>query len=316
MKIKVLVMMAIALVITSCSQKSYTYRSTYIHNPNVIVNDIVVDLEVDFSKKIVSNSIVRKSLKDAKDEAYYKAIVENNIDIVVDPIFETTTTGKKFQVKLTGFGAKYINPRNKIEVIKALKSVDTTDIKKYQMLYEGLGVDKKISSIALPKLSSKTSEEPLKLPLNDKKIKKPKRFGAKLGYATSTFKFDGEELSSSGFYVGLTQQLQTNSRLNLRIDYSLAIYDELQEVSLPLYLKFDLNNKISVLGGGYLSFLNFSTDDIQIASYGISFGASYSITNSLAADLLYFAPIGSKNSDDDPFKYLNSSLGLGFSYRF
>jgi hypothetical protein len=68
-------------------------------------------------------------------------LVDNNIDVVVDPIFEVTTSDKilffggKSVAKLTGFGARYENPRNKLEAVKELKAIDTTDVEKFERLY-------------------------------------------------------------------------------------------------------------------------------------------------------------------------------------
>lgn len=130
------------LVITSaCSSTSYTYRSVDISKDDVIAQQVVVDLKLDLKNKITTTSSKRNSVNEAVEEAYYKAITENNIDVVVDPIFEVKSTDKilffggKSTAKLTGFGAKYDNARNKLDAVKELKSIDTTDVKNFDALY-------------------------------------------------------------------------------------------------------------------------------------------------------------------------------------
>lgn len=141
----------------SCSSTSYTYRSVDISKDEVLAQQVIVDVKLDLKNKITSTSSKRSSADEAIDEAYYKAIADNNIDVVVDPIFEVKTTDKvlffggKSTAKLTGFGAKYDNARNKVDAVKELKTIDTTDIEKFNSLYGSSKVEKnkngKISTI-------------------------------------------------------------------------------------------------------------------------------------------------------------------------
>ena len=132
---------SLGLVIASCSSTNYTYRTSNIANQSIIANQAVVDIKLDVKNKIETVSSKKNTANEAMDEAYYKAITTNNIDIVVDPIFEVTTTDKilfwggKSIAKLTGFGAKFENSRSKIDAIKELKPIDTTDVKKFNAIY-------------------------------------------------------------------------------------------------------------------------------------------------------------------------------------
>ena len=134
---KSLSILLFALMLASCSTSKYTYRDTVINNKSVLSNQLMVDTKVDLSKKIQSSSSKRESPEAAVEEAYFKAITENNIDVVIDPIFEVKTTDKflffggKSTAKLIGFGGKYENIRTKTEAVMELKKVDTLDIKKF-----------------------------------------------------------------------------------------------------------------------------------------------------------------------------------------
>jgi len=129
------------VALNSCKSVGHTYRTVDVSKKNVIAQEVVVDVKLDLKNKISSTSSKRNSANEAIDEAYYKAIVDNNIDVVVDPIFEVTTTDKilffggKSVAKLSGFGARYENPRNKLEAVKELKTIDTTDVEKFDRLY-------------------------------------------------------------------------------------------------------------------------------------------------------------------------------------
>ncbi len=142
---KKIILFTIAFVglasLNSCKSVGYTYRTVDINKENVLAQQVVVDVKLDVKNKITCTSSKRNSVAEAMDEAYYKALVDNNIDVVVDPIFEVTTTDKilffggKSVAKLSGFGARYENARSKLDVVKELKTIDTTDVKKFDMLY-------------------------------------------------------------------------------------------------------------------------------------------------------------------------------------
>jgi hypothetical protein len=135
------------LLNVSCSTTNHSYRANSIADKPVIAGQNIVDTKLDLKNKIELTSSKRNTVNEAIDEAYYRAIVDNNIDLVVDPIFEITTTDKilfwggKSTAKLTGFGAKYDNSRSKVEAIKELKSVDTTDVKKFNAIYYNVNTD-------------------------------------------------------------------------------------------------------------------------------------------------------------------------------
>ena len=141
-------------LLASCSTTSHTYRANSISEKQVVAGQVVVDSKLDVKEKITAISSKRNSEREAMDEAYYKAIESNSIDVVVDPIFEVTTSDKilfwggKSVAKLTGFGATYVNPRTKVEAIKELKSVDTLDIKKFDAIYNSSSVKKSNTSTA------------------------------------------------------------------------------------------------------------------------------------------------------------------------
>lgn len=106
----------IAAVMSGCSTYQHTYRLSQIPDKNLSVSDnYVADLDIDFNKKVNAVSRKHKTVQDAKDEAYYLAITQNNIHVVVDPIFSVKTT-KIFSTKsvatLTGFAGYYKNARS------------------------------------------------------------------------------------------------------------------------------------------------------------------------------------------------------------
>ena len=115
---------------TSCSSYKHSYRLSEIPEKSVVIADkIGVELRVDENKVIQASSAKRhKSPTDAKNEAYYNAIVNNNIHVLVDPIYNTQTSarilifGGKSTSTVTGFAGYYENPRSFKEVKDELEA--------------------------------------------------------------------------------------------------------------------------------------------------------------------------------------------------
>ena len=107
--------------ITSCSSWKHTNRVSAIDDSRIALsNEVAVDVKVDLEKVVRSNSRKHSSIKAAKDEAMFLAISENNIHIVVDPIYSIQSTrglfGTKHYASLTGFAGYYVNARSQKEV--------------------------------------------------------------------------------------------------------------------------------------------------------------------------------------------------------
>ncbi len=100
------------LLFVSCSTSQYSYRTANIDNKDLKISDqYIVDVEVDLVKVITAQSGTHKTIQAAKDEAYYNAITQNNIHILVDPIYKVTTMGSGSIASVSGFAGEYKNVR-------------------------------------------------------------------------------------------------------------------------------------------------------------------------------------------------------------
>jgi hypothetical protein len=116
-----------ALMLHSCSSYQHTYRVSNIADENIVVsNKVAVDLKVDLTKTCKGNSGKHKTVKDAKDEAYYDAIQSNSIHVLVDPIYNVQTTrtlfGQLSSVEVFGFAGYYKNSRSMKVIEDALNA--------------------------------------------------------------------------------------------------------------------------------------------------------------------------------------------------
>lgn len=133
--IKILAIAVLALAATGCTTYSYTSRSIGVApQAEIQPTSTLVDVKPDFTKRISESSSWCKSQNEAMGEVKYNAIVNNKIDIVVDPIYKIAVKGRKCMVTLTGYAGYYVNPRTMIENIGQLKNIDKADIEKYLIL--------------------------------------------------------------------------------------------------------------------------------------------------------------------------------------
>jgi hypothetical protein len=104
----------------SCSSSKHSFRVSEIPDKNVVVADkISVELRIDENKIIqASSSRSHKYAQDARNEAYYNAITNNNIHVLVDPIYKTV----KSRSTVTGFAGYYENPKSYKETLDALEA--------------------------------------------------------------------------------------------------------------------------------------------------------------------------------------------------
>lgn len=300
----------------------------------VVATEVVVDVKVDLNKKIQSASSKRSSVELAKSEAYYKAITENNIDIVVDPIFEVRTSDKflffggKSTAKLNGFAGYYINPRPKTEAIKELKVVDTLDIHKYNNIYLGIPfpvvnkivkVDNKSKIILNTGVNKSSQNNVAGIVSNVKKEEALKsNFGFKIASGTNVFKFSGEyggeEFDNNGFSIGFIYDSNPNGKFGFKSELMFSVNEEFNYLSLPILAKFGLTKNLKLFAGPSLTyFVNDDLEELSTFSLGFDYGLSYDLGKRFVLDLKF-----SKGLNDigeyQEIKYNTTNLGL--AYRF
>ncbi len=137
-KIILSIFMVGALV--SCKTFSHSSRNIALENKDVKANTFVLETVPDFSKKVKGSSTKKHTAeKSAKEEAYFNAIIDNNVDVLIDPIYSVTTTkkmllffGGKSEATVYGYAGFYKNP-------KSLKQVQQEELDQKVLDLEKLG---------------------------------------------------------------------------------------------------------------------------------------------------------------------------------
>ena len=128
-----LVLGAVALVQVGCSEYSYTSRSTTVDRRTVSSSEAVADLRIDYKKKVTATSNLLKMASQAKQQAIYQCIMNNGIDVLVDPIFQIEKHGKKYRATVNGFAGYYEVGKDGLDQVIE-KQYKQEDIEKYLLL--------------------------------------------------------------------------------------------------------------------------------------------------------------------------------------
>ena len=119
---KSMLVVAVAASLASCSSYEHSFRSIEVGQKNSVNAKFQVDVAVtpDFSKRLKGQSTKNhKSTQAAKDEAYYNAIIENQIDVLISPIYSVTVRGGICDATVHGYAGFYkIIPKTEEPIIE------------------------------------------------------------------------------------------------------------------------------------------------------------------------------------------------------
>lgn len=310
------------LLLVSCSVTTHTSRNTSISNKDLITNNVVVDIKVESGKIVSATSGVRESIELAKNEAYYKAITEKNIDIVVDPIFEISTIGTKYTAKVTGFAGYYTNPRSKTEAVKELKAVKAENITAFGRMYNleptsQIGATKKItlqtdnkSKMVLP--FGLQSYKPIQqTAVSDKKLE------FSLYSSQNQFSYDvgggSEEFENNGYALSLAYDFNPLKKFSVKSELMYGLNKEENHLSKTLYLRYALFKKLNLLAGpSILYFMDNDAGAFKEFNFGYSTGVSYTFGSRLSV----LARTHHYSNVSNEFTASYTTLNFGVGYRF
>jgi hypothetical protein len=118
MKKMYLLILAITMMLGSCSVRTNTSREIKTAKTVVFQKKLIADLEVDVTKKITGSAVVKltgidqvsgpdKIYERAKNMAKWDAILKSNADAIADPIYNINQQGNKVTIEVQGFYASY-----------------------------------------------------------------------------------------------------------------------------------------------------------------------------------------------------------------
>lgn len=146
-------------IMSSCTFYKYTNQdscepdrvNTISNNVSLTAKkDFAVDVRIDLDKIVTGVSQNHADENDARNEAYYNCIVENDIDLVIDPLFKKITNEapgifkmfykNQYRYEIRGYAGYYENPRDAgdetLQNLKDQLAIEQTQLEIDKIAYE------------------------------------------------------------------------------------------------------------------------------------------------------------------------------------
>lgn len=132
---RILLPLVMAFVLTGCSTYQYSSRTVGIDRYPVGAKEVAAEIVVNYDKVVTASSNYQLTKSDAIIEAQHRCIVDNNIDVIVDPIVKVERFSgkarKKYRATIQGFAGMYKVAKTGVD---AVKGYTKEDIEKYKLL--------------------------------------------------------------------------------------------------------------------------------------------------------------------------------------
>ncbi len=106
-----MLVVAVAASLSSCARYYHSYRNVEVNPAGPVSAKMQVDVAVspDFSKRLRAQSTKNhwRNKEESMKEAYFNAIVENQIDVLISPIYSVTERGGFFDATVHGYAGYY-----------------------------------------------------------------------------------------------------------------------------------------------------------------------------------------------------------------
>tara|TARA_Y100001954_G_scaffold233895_1_gene288110 strand:+ start:5302 stop:6165 length:864 start_codon:yes stop_codon:yes gene_type:complete len=156
---KIVYTLLLTSIMSSCTFYKYTNQdscepdrvNTISNNVSLTAKkDFAVDVRIDLDKIVTGVSQNHADENDARNEAYYNCIVENDIDLVIDPLFKKITNEapgifkmfykNQYRYEIRGYAGYYENPRDAgdetLQNLKDQLAIEQTQLEIDKIAYE------------------------------------------------------------------------------------------------------------------------------------------------------------------------------------
>lgn len=124
----------IAIVQMGCTSYMYTSRSTKVNRIDINSSEQVADITVNYQKTVTAVSDFQKFPSEAKQQAVFRCIMDNEIDVLVDPVFQVEKRGLSgYRATVYGFAGYYKAGKDELERMVE-KRYSKEDVEKYLLL--------------------------------------------------------------------------------------------------------------------------------------------------------------------------------------
>ena len=150
-------------------------------------------------------------------------------------------------------------------------------------------------------------------------------FGITAGFHSLSLKMDylsmTESESGQGFFVGVTSDFSLSDKFSLQPQLQFATSsqdgDSLEQLILPIMLKYHVTEKFNLQAGPQLDYLLDDSDDLNAIGFGLGFGAGFDFSEKIFISTRY--ALGLSNRSEEAFSEISlkfNTFQIGLGYRF
>lgn len=125
----------LCILSASCSTYQYTARTLGVKQQSIGVKQIALEVVPNYKQTVKAESDFQLTKNDAIAEAEHRCLLNNNIDVIIDPIVKieySPLQGKnKYRATIQGFAGHYKEAKAGVEAVEDYKK---EDIEKYKLL--------------------------------------------------------------------------------------------------------------------------------------------------------------------------------------
>ncbi|MFQ3297604.1 MAG: opacity protein-like surface antigen [Polaribacter sp.] len=150
-------------------------------------------------------------------------------------------------------------------------------------------------------------------------------FGITAGFHNLSLKLDvlgmTESESSQGFFVGVTSDFSLSDKFSLQPQLQFATSsqdgDSLEQLILPIMLKYHVTEKFNLQAGPQLDYVLSDSEGLNAIGFGLGFGAGFDFSEKIFVSTRY--ALGLSNRFEDAPSEISLKLNtfqIGLGYRF
>lgn len=125
----------IMLTFSACSTYQYTARQTNVQQRGIDSKEMMVGVNVDYSRQVTATSDYQFTKNDAVKEAEFRCIQDSKIDVVIDPIYKMEYNPLRlrcrYKATIIGYAGMY---EKKPAGVESTKEYTREEIENYKLL--------------------------------------------------------------------------------------------------------------------------------------------------------------------------------------
>ena len=149
-------------------------------------------------------------------------------------------------------------------------------------------------------------------------------FGITAGFHNLSLKMDAGGMTGSestqGFFIGVTSDFSFSDKWSLQPQLQFATSsqdgDSVEQLILPIMLKYHVTEKFNIQAGPQLDYLLGDSEGLNAIGFGLGFGAGFDFSEKIFISTRYALGLSNRFEDSPELSLKLSTFQIGLGYRF